>query len=195
MPAPPGPYVWLNEEPGPRMLLEGLKTYGVHEGIGNVGNPQVIAWADEVQRVHPTPYNRWADAWYDSATKKPWCGLWMAVITVRANVDKRADRWPPDKYLSAAAWANYGVPVDKARPLFGDVGVFSRDGGNHVGIIIGRSPGWLHVLGGNTSNRVTAGRIATSRLTHVRRTPYLNMPANVTDRLLPESGAVTTNEA
>lgn len=194
MSAPPGSYAWLNNEPGPRMLAEALRLWGTLEGPGSTDNPKVIAWADEVQAAVPTPYNKWAASFYDEDSI-PWCGLFMAVVAVRANTDKRADRWPPDKYLSAMSWATFGKAVQLAMPMLGDVVVFHREGGGHVGLYVGEDHEAIHVLGGNTADQVKVARISKQRLVAVRRPPYVNQPPNVRRVLLAATGALSTNEA
>ena len=41
-------YEWLSKEPGPRMVLEGLKLFGTVESAGSKNNPIILSWADEV---------------------------------------------------------------------------------------------------------------------------------------------------
>lgn len=194
MTRPTGAYAWLNDEPGPRMLLEALKLYGTLEFPGAPDNPVIVAWADEVAAKHPTDYATWAADWYrdDSIA---WCGLAMAVCAVRANVDSRPDRNPPDKYLSALAWMGFGEGIPKGEAELGDVLVFQRAGGGHVGLCVGTSPGYLHVLGGNQNDAVSITRITKNRLVGVRRIPYLNKPANVRKIVLADAGPVSTDEA
>ncbi len=190
----PAAYAWLNAEPGPKMLVEALKLYGTLEGPGVADNPAIEAWADEVQAAVPTPYNRWAASFYDNDAIA-WCGLFMALVAVRANTDRRPERWPPDKYLSALSWTAFGQPVAKALPMLGDVVVFSRDGGGHVGLHVGEDHEAIHVLGGNTGDQVKVARIAKLRLVAVRRPPYQVSPANVRRVLLAPAGDLSRNEA
>jgi hypothetical protein len=41
----PKQYAWLETEPGPRILVEALKTYGTIEKPGEGSNPSILAWA------------------------------------------------------------------------------------------------------------------------------------------------------
>ena len=43
----PAKYKWLANEPGPLMLLEALKLYGVDEIKGRQHNPEILSWAKE----------------------------------------------------------------------------------------------------------------------------------------------------
>lgn len=194
MTRPTGAYAWLNAEPGPRMLLEALKLFGTLEAPGQADSPVILAWGDEVATALGTPYANWvADFYNDDAI--PWCGLFMAVCATRANLDKRPDRNPPTKFLAALEWANYGRSVDKADALLGDVLVFGREGGGHVGLYVGEDAAHLHVLGGNTRDSVSIAPLARERLRAVRRTPYLTPPANLRKVRLTAGGPVSTNEA
>lgn len=200
MTRPTGPYAWLNNEPGPRMLLEGLKLYGVLETPGPGNNPTILAWADEIGAGEATAYAKWAAEWVDEDAKA-WCGLMMAVCAVRANPDNRPERRPPAKYLAALEWMKFGLPVTAAE--LGDVLVFHRPGGGHVGLYVGEDATAYHVLGGNQGDAVSGrkadcvgiARIARDRVVAIRRVPYLAKPANVRPIRLAASGAVSTNEA
>ena len=47
----PKQYAWLETEPGPRILVEALKTYGTIEKPGEGSNPSILAWADYRDKV------------------------------------------------------------------------------------------------------------------------------------------------
>jgi hypothetical protein len=47
MAALPKMYQWLNDEDAPRMLVEGLKFYGIKEMVGKKHNPIILGWAKE----------------------------------------------------------------------------------------------------------------------------------------------------
>lgn len=189
----PAKYASLAKEPGPLMLVEALKEYGTLEMPGAGNNPKILAWADEIALGDSNAYNRWAAKWYDKDSIA-WCGLFMAMVALRSS-QGRHERMPPDKYLSAAAWAKWGVPVLSKNAMLGDVLVFTRSGGGHVGIYVGEDKDYYHVLGGNQSDSVNITRIAKSRLTAVRRPPYLQRPANVRKLYWSATGPVSVNEA
>jgi hypothetical protein len=44
----PKQYQWLENEPGPKMLLEALRHYGCLELKGRDNNPDITRWAREV---------------------------------------------------------------------------------------------------------------------------------------------------
>lgn len=116
------------------------------------------------------------------------CGLYMAVVM------KRAAREVVKDPLWARNWANFGVKADV--PMLGDVLVFSRETGGHVGIYVGETRQSYHVLGGNQGNAVSIVLIAKNRLIASRRPPYTKQPLNVRKITLDSTGTiVSTNEA
>ena len=179
----PPPYDWLYGEPGPRMLLEVVKLYGTKEKPGPGDNEVILEWAHELELPDYT---------HDEI---PWCGLFMAIVAYRANLDRRPERNPPRLYLSALQWASFGVSVPKGAAALGDVLVFKRKGGGHVGLYVGHDTSAFHVLGGNQSDRVSITRLSRNRLVAVRRPAYRAQPANVRPIPLTASGSLSVNEA
>lgn len=172
----PSAYSWLTREPGPKMLLEGLKLYGTLEAPGVANNPTILAWAKEVGLA----------ASY-TADSIPWCGLFMALLA------KRAGKPLPRKPLWALDWATWGQ--DAGQPEIGDVLVFVRDGGGHVALYVGEDAGAYHVLGGNQGDAVTITRIAKARLRAARHLYEIGEPANARPIILAATGAISENEA
>ncbi len=179
---------FLESEGAPRMLVEALKTYGVAETLGTGDTAEILAWAREV--------GGWVAGWYD-ADATPWCGLWMAVIAKRAG--KAVELKNP---LAALSWIEWGddAPLDERgrwRPELGDVCVFTRRGGGHVGLYVGETPDgrYLHILGGNQSDKVSITRIAVDRLVAARRLYRIGKPSNVRRIVMAADGPVSTNEA
>lgn len=173
----PKQYQWLNAEPGPRLLTEGLKTFGTVEAPGPNDNPAIMAWAKRTGMAKIYAHDSTA-----------WCGLWMAYVALQAGWDT------PTNPLWARNWAEWGVASEK--PMLGDVLVFARGTSGHVGIYVGEDDLAYHVLGGNQSDRVMIKRIAKSRLIASRRCPWrVNQPGNVRRVILAASGALSTNEA
>lgn len=175
-PALPAPYAWLAKEAGPRMLSEGLATYGTVEVPGRGSNPTILAWAQEVglERVY-------------TADSIPWCGLWMTVVAFRAG------KWIPRRPLWALSWASWGD--DGGQPELGDVLVFVRPSGGHVGLYVGEDASAYHVLGGNQGDAVTISRVAKARLRACRAWFRRNAPANVRPIILASDGSLSENEA
>ncbi len=173
---PAGPYDWLNKEPAPKLLLEAIKLYGTLETPGAGNNPTILAWASEVG----------VRATY-TADSVPWCGLFAALIC------KRAGKPVPAAPLWALNWAKWGE--DGGQPELGDILVFVRDGGGHVGLYVGEDASAYHVLGGNTSDAVKIARIDKHRLYACRQFFATGKPANVRPIILQSFGALSENEA
>jgi uncharacterized protein (TIGR02594 family) len=175
----PKQYAWLEKEPAPRMLLEGLKLFGTKETIGKASNPVIVGWAKEVGG--PV-----AHYYLDDAI--PWCGLFMAVVAERAG-------WSlPLTPLWALSWAKWGEACPTA--MLGDVLVYGRDGGGHVGMYVGEDKDCYHTLGGNQGDAVSIARIKKSRLVAHRRAPWrVGQPGNVRVIHLAATGAISANEA
>lgn len=175
----PKTYAWLDEVPElPRIIVEALKLYGIHEGVGSVDNPTILAWAHEVG----------VDAVYGHDSV-PWCGLFAALVVKRAGKDF------PNVPLWALNWEHFGQ--QSPEPGLGDVLVFKRDGGGHVGFYVAEDAAAYHVLGGNEGDQVNIVRILKTRCVAVRR-PYwkTHQPIGVqpfhVEHLAEELKAVTT---
>lgn len=171
----PKAYQWLAAEPAPRHLLKAVELMGVTETVGAKHNPIIMGWAKEL-----------GISWY-TADEIAWCGLFMAIIM------QRADRSPVANPLRALAWNNFGNQVQKAE--LADVLTFTRKGGGHVGLYTGEDRTHYHVLGGNQGNAVSIVRIVKSRLSQIRRAPYISQPDNIRQIWLASNGVVSTNEA
>jgi len=174
----PSRYGWLAREPGPKMIVEALKLYGTLEAPGSANNPTIVAWAKEVGGEVADVYK---------ADSIPWCGLFMAVVA------KRAGKEIPKHPLWALSWSAFGAK--SPGPALGDVLVFVRNGGGHVGLYVGEDASAFHILGGNQSDRVCITRVAKARLYAASRPLYRVQPANVRPIHLEATGALSLNEA
>lgn len=174
----PKKYAWLANEPGPKMLVEALKLYGTKETAGPGNTAAIMAWARELGGNVAKVY---------TADSVPWCGLFAAIIA------KRAGKSLPASPLWARAWASWGEKSPRA--ALGDVLVFVRPGGGHVGLYVGEDATHFHVLGGNQGDAVSIVRIAKSRCIAVRRLYSIAAPANVRPVKMVGGGPASTNEA
>lgn len=170
----PKKYAWLEKEGAPRHLVKALELYGTTEIAGAKHNPVILGWAKELK----ISYN---------SDEVPWCGLFMAIVM------QRAGRQVVDSPLMAKAWLDFGVHV--TTPMLGDVLVFTRKGGGHVGLYVGEDKKYFYVLGGNQGNQVNIVKIARSRLAGVRRPPYNIPPANIRRIYLIINENTSNNEA
>ncbi len=173
----PDHYKWLMNESAPQILRQALPLFGVVEQAGSGSNPLIMQWAKETG----------LSAMY-SDDSVPWCGLFMAAVV------KRAGHKPPPMALRALSWATWGNETSEA--MLGDVLVFKRQGGGHVGIYVGEDSQAYHVLGGNQSDKVCITRISTDRIYAVRRTPWkIEQPPNIRVVDLAPDGELSDNEA
>ncbi len=180
MNAPPA-YQWLSTLGQlPRTIQEAMRLYGTTEVVGKGSNKTILDWRDELNLagVKITGY---------SDDDIPWCGLFAAIVCHRAGKPVVKDP------LWARNWAKFGTKAPQA--ALGDVLVFGREGGGHVGFYIAEDASAYHVLGGNQSNKVCITRVLKSRLLGCRRPPYNNMPASVKPYRVAAAGGLSQNEA
>jgi uncharacterized protein (TIGR02594 family) len=174
----PKKYAWLEEESGPRILKEFLKIYGTTEAKGTANNPTIMWWAKQIGLEKA--YKNDAIAW---------CGLAMGYVAGQAGWDYA----PRGNALWARNWLFWGN--EPKVPMLADVLVFKRGSGGHVGLYVAEDKECFHVLGGNTSDRVTIKRIVRNRLLGARRCPWrINQPANVRKIVTSPDGEITSNE-
>lgn len=180
----PEKYQWLAELDGlPRTISLAIELHGVSEVVGKGNSKTIMRWRDELNQagVKISGY---------SNDEIPWCGLFAAIVALRrmgrASEVVAAPLW-------ARSWAKYG----KASPVasLGDILVFSRGDGGHVGFYIGEDAAAYHVIGGNQSNRVCITRILKNRRIAVRRPPYATEPQAMRPYRVTASGRISTDEA
>lgn len=178
----PKQYAWLAKEPGPNMLMQALSLYGTVEFAGAADNPIIMSWA--------------AETGYEKIYKHDaiaWCGLGMAVCAKRAGWEYN----PNHNALWALNWAVWGNAVKRDEAMLGDVGVWKRTGGGHVGQIIGYdNQGFYHVLGFNQSDECNIVRKPIAGIVAVRRAPWrMAQPPNVRRIELAATGNVSVKES
>jgi uncharacterized protein (TIGR02594 family) len=177
----PAGYAWLADVGQlPRTISEGLALLGVAEVVGRGSNRTIMNWRDELNQTGV------AISGY-SDDDIPWCGLFAAYVTHRAG--KKVVAEP----LWARNWAKFGTGVTEAS--LGDVLVFVRNGGGHVGFYVAEDASAYHVLGGNQDNKVSITRVAKARCIAVRRPIYNAKPDSVKPYRVAAGGALSRNEA
>lgn len=175
-------YAWLGELPdAPIMIKEAVKLGKLNttEIPGPKSNPEILKLA-EIAGVRNIYKND------DTA----WCAVAQCAICILSNKDVPFTGF--DR-LRAASFLKFGTPVTE--PILGDVLVFTRTGGGHVGMYVGEDKECYHVAGGNQSNQYNVTRIAKSRLSGVRRPKYNVMPKSAKKYFLSPTGKVSLNEA
>lgn len=171
-------YVYLKKEKSPKVLVNALNLLGVKEIVGPRHNKQIMEWATELglSRIY-------------TSDEIPWCGLFIAKVVKDSDYEVVKDP------LWARNWANFGNKQTEA--MLGDILVFTRGGGGHVGIYVGEDAACYHVLGGNQGNMVNISRIEKSRCISINRSPWkIGQPANVRPiKLKVINGIISKNEA
>lgn len=147
---------------------------GLREIPGKDHAPEIIKWLIELKA--------W---WRDDET--PWCGVFMAHCMKSSGLPY------PQKYYRALEWASYGIRLE--RPAYGSIVVFNRNGGGHVGIIVGKDDkGRLMVLGGNQGNQVSIMPFDRERV-HAYRYPSVQDAPDYELPLIKSSAKSSSNEA
>jgi uncharacterized protein (TIGR02594 family) len=172
-------YRWLTKmSQPPKMIKEFLNLYGIQEVEGTESNPIILEWAKElgVSSVY-------------RSDDIPWCGLAMAIVA------RNAGKEIPEGFLWAMNWCKFGTKISFADASLGDILVFTRAAGGHVGEYIGEDGNAYHVAGGNEGNMMNIVRIAKDRLYCVRRPIWkISQPESVKKIYLLSNGLLSTNE-
>lgn len=170
-------YKWLNQEKAPRVIAEAIKLLGIKEVPGQGDNIEILKWAESLGLENK--YRK---------DDIPWCGLFVAYVCKIAGIEGVKDP------LWARNWSNFGTKQTVA--MLGDVLVFVRDKGGHVGFYVGEDSTSYHVLGGNQSDMVCILRIRKERCIAIRRTKWkVAQPENVRVIKLAATGAISENES
>ena len=156
-------------------IAEARTHIGLREVPGPKNNGVILGWLRKLRA--------W---WSDDST--PWCGTFAAMCLANAGLT------PPKDWYRATSWLT--LPVALSRPAYGCVVVFTRDGGGHVGFVVGKDKaGNLMVLGGNQGDAVNIRPFAISRVAGYRwpsaypSTGRFNLP------VLDSDGKVSEDEA
>lgn len=161
----------------PKVIAEAMRYYGINEIKGKANNPTIMQWAKDVgvEKIY-------------TSDEVAWCGLFVAKVVQKAGFE------PVKNPLWALNWQNFGTKQKIA--MLGDVLVFSRDGGGHVGFYIAEDKDYYHVLGGNQSDSVNIMRIAKNRCVAIKRCAWkIAQPKEVRQYIVSASGKISTNEA
>lgn len=165
------------------LIREAIKLYGITEFDGPDNNPVILDWAKEVNMTIGQYYTK---------DEFAWCALFVSVVCRRAGYQ------PPDGFdaIRARSFTKWGDPV-AGEAVIGDILVFSRDGGGHVGIYVGEDKTTYHVLGGNQGDKVSIVRIPKERLVDggIRRAPMNSCPKCAVRVFRTAKGALSVKES
>ena len=133
----------------PAWLAEARSLIGTREIVGPKHNSWIASsWA------------RLGAKWFND-DETPWCGLFVAHCMEKAGHPVPGG----GAFARAKSWLQWGKD---SPPRLGAVVVFGRNGGGHVGFLVGESKTNYYVLGGNQSNAVTITPIDKLRALGVR---------------------------
>lgn len=121
-----------------------------------------------------------------------WCGAFVAGVMAESGLGHHI----PTLFPRAKSWENAGTELKN--PAYGCIVVFTRQGGGHVGIVVGQDKnGNLMVLGGNQANAVNIKPFSKSRVTAYRWCGTQPKPAHHRYNLpvLHSDGKLSNNEA
>ena len=132
----------------PRWLVEARKYMGQMEIKGPRHNPLILQFWKDIKRGGI------------KEDETPWCAAYVGSMLERVGIKST-------RFESAKSYLNWGVELRE--PAYGCVVVFSRDGGGHVGFVVGQHQnGDLMVLGGNQSDAINIRAFSRSRVTGYR---------------------------
>lgn len=161
----------------PRVIAEGVRYLGINEIKGKAHNATIMSWAKDVgvEKIY-------------TSDEIAWCGLYVAKVVQKAGFKTVKDP------LWALNWNKFGTKQTTA--MLGDILVFKRESGGHVGFYVAEDKDCYHVLGGNQRNSVSINRIAKCRCVGIRRCDWkISQPYAVKKYIVEASGKISTNEA
>lgn len=114
----------------------------------------------------------------------PWCAAFVGFCLENAGIVS-------SRFESAKSYLTWGRQLE--HPAQGAIVVFTRDGGGHVGFVVGRTKsGDLMVLGGNQGNEVNIRAFPVSRVSSYRWPSAVPVPDGA---LAVADAAATSGEA
>lgn len=162
-------------------ILEARKHIGLKEIKGNKHNSTIVSWLRDLKA--------W---WFEDETA--WCGTFVA------HCLKSATRFIPKDWFRAKEYVHAGAVLKS--PAYGCIVVFSREGGGHVGFVVGKDQlGNLMVLGGNQGDAVNIIPFDRNRVLEyvwpasINGTKILPLDFRYNLPEINSNGKVSTNEA
>lgn len=150
-------------------ITEARKLIGVTETKGARHTPEVLQMWRDIKR----------GGIKDDET--PWCAAFVGAMLERAGIKS-------SRFESAKSYLTWGTRL--AAPAPGCIVVFTREGGGHVGFVVGRDvAGNLQVLGGNQADAVNIRTFSRSRVTGYRWPSNVPIPTDA----LPVLATATTS--
>lgn len=159
-----------------------LKYYGVREIKGEQNHPTIMGWVKALARKFPRLPRVYVN------DDRAWCALFAGNVLNECGYRLIRGKSP----LWSRNWLTFGEKAGV--PSLGDVLIFARGTGGHIGFYVGEDKSCYHVLGGNQDNEVNIVRINKNRILDVRCPPYTKTPPDRRPVRLAARGRITTNE-
>ncbi|MNC16430.1 hypothetical protein D3C75_642840 [compost metagenome] len=132
----------------PNWLAEARQYIGEKEVKGAKHNPLILQMWKDIKRGGI------------ENDETPWCAAFVGAVLERVGIEST-------RFESAKSYMHWGYGLEE--PALGCVVVFTRDGGGHVGFVVGKAAnGDLMVLGGNQSDEVNIRAFPRYRATGYR---------------------------
>lgn len=141
----------------PSWIIEGEKYIGEMEIKGARHNPLILQWWKDIKRGGI------------KNDETPWCAAYAGAMLERVGI--RSTR-----FEGAKSYLDWGITLP--RPVYGCIVVFTRQGGGHVGFVVGMTEsGNLLVLGGNQGDAVNIKAFGLDRVSGYRWPEGYSMPS------------------
>ena len=168
----------------PRHMQIAYSLIGIKEIIGSKHNATILQWAKDLglDRIY-------------KADETPWCGLFFAHVMKEAGRRVDLNTKDPFDYLRALKYRDMPnvTAISKGDERFGDILIFQRPSGGHIGFYSSESENMFSVLGGNQGNSVNLVNIHKNRLVACLRPNYISF--RPTKFIVAANGRVSANEA
>lgn len=156
-----------------KWIDEAEKYIGEKEIKGTQNNPLIVQWWKDIKR----------GGIKDDET--PWCAAFVGAMLEHVGIQST-------RFESAKSYLEWGEPL--SNPIPGCIVVFTREGGGHVGFVMGRThAGGIVVLGGNQSDAVNYKVFPCLRVSGYRWPTGQQQPTDLTLPYMDAQGA--TSEA
>lgn len=147
----------------PAWITYAREQIGTREIKGPKHEPKILAWWKAIKR----------GGIKDDET--PWCAAFVGGCLEAVGITS-------SRFESAKSYETWGQRLDA--PAVGCVVVFSRDGGGHVGFVVGQDErGRLMVLGGNQGDAVNVKSFDQARVTAYRWPPGVPISSDALPQL------------
>lgn len=154
-------------------ITEARKLIGVSEVKGAKHSPEILQMWRDIKRGGI------------KNDETPWCAAFVGAMLERAGIKS-------SRFESAKSYLSWGTKLE--HPVTGCIVVFTRDGGGHVGFVVGQDKaGDLQVLGGNQGDAVNVRSFSRARVTGYRWPAGVPAPTDPLPVLA--SAAASTREA